>query len=238
MLRARVTVLLLFTLPTIGYAQDQSEAFFNQLQAAVRSGDRAAVASLVEFPVAVAMDGLRVPFSTAAAFVERYDDIFTREMREAVDRGDRRAFEVKLVNGRLKIVAMSVPRYEESAASSATDTGTRPVGRKEPRRIGVRAGPYPTQFAGNLGRSTSDAYMLFVPKGQLLEVRLERVGRAAIVQVTDARTGAPLNHRVARGALVVSGRAPSSGDYRIEVRHAAAAAEPDQLPYFLSVSVR
>ena len=80
-------------------------------------------------------------------------------------------------------------------------------------------------------------YLLFVPKGQRLEVRLERVGRVAIVRVHQTRTHAPLNPRRPNGALVVSGRSPADGDYRIEVAHATAA-DSEYLPYFLSVDVR
>jgi hypothetical protein len=39
------------------------------------------------------------------------------------------------------------------------------------------------------------------------------------------------------GALVVSGRAPSDGDYRIEVARSSAG-DSSYLPYFLSVDLR
>jgi hypothetical protein len=218
----------------VGRAQSSYETFLSQLKTAVRRDDRATVASLIEFPIIVRIAGVRLPFPDAAALFDRYGDVFTLEMRGAIDRVDLNAFVIEQVNGRYRLTSITVPPHEDSVGSTSSSHATTPHG---PRRIGVRAGPRPTQFAGALAPGVTDLYLLFVPKGQRLEVRLERVGRAAIVRVHHAGTRAPLNPRTPNGALVVSGRAPSDGDYLIEIAHATAAESP-YLPYFLSVDMR
>ena len=233
-LRVFVAAFTVLSLVAVGRAQTPYETFLSQLQAAVRRDDRAAVASLVKFPIIVSMAGVRMPFPNAAALLERYDDIFTSEMRGAIDSADPQFLVITLEDGRHRLASITVPPHESGLASTSPSRAT---GAQEPRRIGVRAGPRPTQFAGALAPGTTDVYLLFVPKGQRLEVRLERVGRAAIVRVHQTTTGAPLNPRMPNGALVVSGRSSADGDYRIEVAHAAAASS-EYLPYFLSVDVR
>jgi hypothetical protein len=218
----------------VGRAQSSYETFLSQLKTAVRRDDRAAVASLIEFPIIVRMAGVRLPFATSTALLDRYDDIFTPEMRAAIDRVDLNTFVIEQVKGRYRLTSITVPPHEDAVGSTSPSHAATPHG---PRRITVRAGPRPTQFAGSLAPGVTDTYLLFVPKGQRLEVRLERVGRAAAVRVHHASTRAPLNPRMPNGALVVAGRAPSDGDYRIEVAHSTAA-DASYLPYFLSVDVR
>ena len=215
-------------------AQSQYETFLSQLKAAVRRDDRAVVASLIKFPIIVRMGGVRMPFPNSAALFDRYDDIFTPEMRGAIEGADPNALVITLEDGRYRLTSITVPPHESGVGSTSPPHAT---AAQEPRRIGVRAGPRPTQFAGALAPGVTDVYLLFVPKGQRLEVRLERVGRAAMVRVHHAGTRAPLNPRMPNGALVVSGRSPADSDYRIEVAHAAAA-DSSYLPYFLSVDVR
>jgi hypothetical protein len=206
-----------------------ADALFSQLTDALRRGDRPAVAALMDFPITVNISGLRLPVANAETFLERYADIFTPAMRGAIERADPAAVTTALVAGRLRVKALVVPLDEPRSSSDAAE----PPASQTPRRINVRAGPRPTMFSGALGRGT-DTYLLFVPKGQFVEIRLERVGRAAVVRVTNARTSAPLNARSAAGSVVVSGRPTSDGEYRIEVQRTAAA-DGEPLPYLLSV---
>lgn len=233
-LRVFVAALTVLSLVVVGRAQTQYDTFLSQLNTAVRRDDRAAVASLIKFPIIVSMAGVRMPFPNAAALLDRYDDIFTPEMRGAIDRVDPNFLVITLEAGRYLLTSITVPPHESDIASASPPHA---IAAQEPRRIGVRAGPRPTQVAGALAPGATDVYLLFVPKGQRLEVRLERVGRAAIVRVHQTRTHAPLSPRMPNGALVVSGRSPADGDYRIEVAHATAA-NSEYLPYFLSVDVR
>lgn len=231
-------------LVTTTYAQSQLQPFLEELNRALRAGDRTAVAASVRYPVTVSIGGVRVPFSTPAALLERYEDIFTPEVHAAVGRGMLAAVEthpgfmignsvltIQAVEGQLKIVAIVVPPAEAVAASPEA-AATNP---RAPRRIGLRAGPKPTQFAGWLAAGTRDAYVLFVPKGHLLDVRLERGRGEATVRVVNAATGALLPS-TATGAFISTGRAPVDGDYRIEVERTTA--DELALPYMLSVTIR
>ncbi len=215
-------------------SRTQTDAFLAELTSLLRADDRGAVASRIAFPITVRMSGLRVPFASPDDLFARYDDVFTREMRQAVGRGDPNVLTIRPVGGRLKIVAIAVP--QDTASHRAEEALDRRGAASAPRRIQIRAGPRPTQFSGNLGE-VPDVYLLFLPKGQFVDIRLLRVGRAAIVRAVDARTGHPLNPRVAAGGPVVTGRAPAPADYRIEVvREAGQASGP--LPYILSISAR
>ena len=78
---------------------------------------------------------------------------------------------------------------------------------------------------------------MFVPKGQLLDVRLERVGRVARARVDHVESRTPLNPRTPDGGLIVVGRSATGGDYRIEVVRTQSGGS-DQLPYILSVALR
>ena len=68
-----------------------------------------------------------------------------------------------------------------------------------------------------------------------VDVRLQRGRGEAVVHVVNAATDAPLASR-AKATFVVTGRAPVTGDYRIEVQRTSQGDAP--LPYMLSVSVR
>jgi hypothetical protein len=240
------------------HAQSPAEPFLAELQTALRSGDRAAVVARIQYPITVRIAGLRVPFADSAALLARYDDIFTPTLIDTIARV--RAPTVKddsmvLANYNLviqridqqwKITAIAVPPAEpaeqgggahktDPTDAANTARSTRP---QAPTRVGIRSGPRPTQFPGSLLPGATDVYLLWVPKGRVLEVRLDRVqGRAALVRVVHAKTGAPFNPRLAGGARVVAGVAPESADYRIEVRRAEGA-DSAPLPYMVSLTLR
>jgi hypothetical protein len=181
--------------------------FLDALQADARAGDRAAVAARIRYPATVRIGGLRVPFADAAALLERYDDIFTPALLRDLP---RHVF-VEQIGGEWKITSITVPAPQ--AADPAEPATTGPAA---PNRVGIRGGPRPTQFAGAVRPGSTDIYLLWVPKGRVLEVRLTRVqGRAALLRVVHAKTGAPLNPRITGEARVVTGLAPESADYRI-----------------------
>jgi hypothetical protein len=107
----------------------------------------------------------------------------------------------------------------------------------EPRRLGIRVGPKPTQVAGSLAIDVIDSYLVFVPKGQTLGVQLQRVAAgAAVIRVVHGGTGAPLNPMMVEGRSV-SGTATDGADYRIEVRRLSDQ-DAAPLPYLLSFTLR
>lgn len=234
-----IGVLAWLILATAVRAQSPVQPFLVELNRELQSGDRTAVASRMRYPVIVSIGGIRMPFQSSGSLVERYDDIFTRELRDLLSRTPAivetpegfsvatNLLSIVRVGAELKIAGIVVPPSEARAV---------PAVPREPRRIGLRAGPNPTRFAGLLPTGVVDTYIVFVPKGQLLDVRLERVRGEALVRVASAETGAPLNQRGAQGALVVSGRAAAGGDYRIEVERTSAG--DADLPYTLAVTMR
>jgi hypothetical protein len=241
----------------------QVENFLGDLQHASRSEDRNAMASLIQYPMTVLIDGLRVPFSDSSALLDRYDAIFTLALRETIARAvapdhpqpgresmtvnpegviiGRNAVVIQQVGDRLRITGIVVPRPDPGVAAAALGARSEVSGRaslQEPRRVGVRIGPRPTQLAGALGAGASDGYMVWIPKGKVLEVRLERIqNRVAVVRVKHAATGAPLNPKTADGARVIIGQALEGADYRIDVERTESG-ESALLPYVLSLRLR
>ncbi len=246
------TVAFLVAMAGAGHAQVPAvEAFLVELQRATQAGDRAAIAAMLQYPITISIDGLRVPFAEAAAFLERYDDIFNPALRDAIARasvsagGVIGANEIRLseVNGQLRIVSIAVPHHTAGGGTPPVAPVERSTGtarKQEPQRIAIRIGPRPTQIPGLLARGATDVFILFLPKGRLAGIRLERapVGSAAI-RVVHVRTGAPLGTRAPAAAdgRYVSGRPPEDGDYRIEVR-GAGGGDDEYMPYMLTLSLR
>lgn len=238
-------------------ASPQLETFLTQLQTASESGNREAVAAMIRYPITIAISGLRVPFGDAASVVARYDDIFNPALRDVIARASVRAeggkqqvtvggdsyvvgtgdIVITPFEGRLLISSIAVPLFDGSGSVATPPVETSAV-RLEPRRIAIRVGARPTQIPGLLARATTDSYLLYLPKGQLAGVRLERVpAGAAVIRVVHARTGAPLSARLSADGRFVTGRPPEGADYRIEVRRTDNADEA-ALPYMLSLTLR
>jgi hypothetical protein len=228
------------------------EAFVAELQRASQTGDRNTVAVLIQYPVTVTISGIRVRFADAGALLDRYDAIFTPTLQDEIAHASTttatvdgvvigtNALVVKRIGEQLRITEINVPAVDPASTSvSADPKAAPPAGRdSEPRRVGVGAGPRPTQFSGSLLPSETDVYMMWIEKGKLLQVRLERAPTgAAFVRVVHAGTRALFNPRVPNPGRVVTGIAPQSADYRIEVRRAAAR-DAAPLPYRLSVTLR
>ena len=263
-MRALALTIALVTTVASGQAQTpapdaQLEAFLTELQRAVASGDRQAVAAMIRYPltVSIAGVGLRVPINDAADFLARYDDILTEPLRDEIARASvlpqsarpqvgatpaalsigSNLILIERVDGRPQIVSIAVPQVEGGGADrTASASSSAPIPRA-PRRVSIRVGPRPTQVAGSLAIDAIDSYLVFVPKGQTLGVRLERVppGTAAI-RVAHGRTGAPLNPKMAEGRFV-SGMAADGAEYRIEVRRLSCE-DAAPVPYMLSLTLR
>ncbi len=195
---------------------------------------------MIRYPITISIGGLRVPFRDAAGLLERYDDIFTPALRESLARGPGDVT-VEMVDGQWRITAITVPRFAEEVMSPAARGVEAPRGaarKEEPRRVAIRVGPRPTQIPGILARGATDMLILYLPKGRLASVRLERVpAGAAVIRVVHATTGAPLGARTSAGGRFASGRPAENGDYRIEVRRMDKTDEA-HLPYMLSLSLR
>jgi hypothetical protein len=218
----------------------QRDVFLTQLQRASQAGDRNAIAAMIHYPITIAIGGFRVPFADAAGFLERYDDIFNPALRDAIARGSNDVT-IAMVNGQWRITAITVPPPAYHASPSVDAPVEIPSGaarKQEPRRVAIRVGPRPTQIPGLLGPDATDSLILYLPKGRLASIRLERVrAGAAVLRVVHARTGAPLNARTSTGGRFVTGRPQEGADYRIEVRRTDKGNQA-HLPYMLSLSLR
>lgn len=202
-------------------AQVRVEALLAEIGRALEAGDRAHVASLMHYPLTVTFESVRVPLAAPPTLLERFDEVFTPEVR----RGLAAALTIDDVNGHARVVAIAVPRPSDDVPGAAS---------RDPRRIAVRAGPRPTRVAGSLASGGTDVYVVFVPKGQLLQVRLDRGRTEAAIAIVNARTGARIP---GAGAGGFTGRVTESADYHITVRHTGPVDAPP-LPYVLSVSIR
>ena len=239
MLRAAFAAFLLLA-PAADSRAQSLDGFLAQLRRAAQAGDRAAVAGMIRFPITVGVAGLRVPFKDAPAFLERYDDIFTPALRESIGRGSQ-DITVETIDGQWRITSITVPNAPDEARAPSPSPGemSRGAARKPaPRRVAIRVGPRPTQIPGALARGATDVLILYLPKGRLASVRLERVPvGAAVIRVVHAGTGAPLGTRNGADGRFVSGRPPEGADYRIEVRRTDNTDEA-HLPYMVSLSLR
>ncbi len=239
MLRAALVAVMLLALPAVSSAQD---AFLAQWQRAVQTDDRAAVVGAIRYPITVAIAGLRVPFVDAASVLERYDDIFTPALRESIARGSK-DITVAQVDGQCRITAITVPHVVADATAPVDASSD--VRRKQlstlkagPRRVSIRVGPRPTQIPGLLAQGATDLLIVYLPKGRLASVRLERVpAGAAVIRVVHATTGAPLGARTVADGRLASGRPGESAEYTIEVRRVDNT-DAAHLPYMLSLSLR
>ena len=240
MLRAALVAVVLLAAPNASSAQD---TFVVQLRRAVQTDNRAAVVDAMRYPITIAIGGLRLPFKDAASVLERYDDIFTPALRESIARGSQ-DITIALVDGQWRITGITVPHVIPEAAVPID--ASREVPRKQPstppaagpRRVSIRVGPRPTLIPGLLARGATDLLIVYLPKGRLASVRLERVpAGAAVIRVVHVTTGAPLGGRTPADGRLASGRPAESAEYKIEVRRVDNT-DAAHLPYMLSLSLR
>jgi hypothetical protein len=241
------------------------EPFLRELQRAVAADNRKAVAALVEYPITVFIGGVRVPMRDAAALTEHYDQIFTAELKRiiagAVVPGRGRpgpayaidatpdgfsiaaVISIRRTPAAPRITQITVPRLVPGTASAGSPVApaasrsirSRPA---EPRRLVFRAGQRSTQFSGTLGPEETDSYVVWAPKGQLIEVRIDGVrGRDIVARLLDQKGETPIDGRTGAGVRTWTGRVPASADYRIDVQRVTPTGDA-ALPYRLVVTLR
>ena len=230
--------------------------FLQELQRALARDDRDKLAALTQFPLTVFAGGFRVAVPDAAALRERYDIIFTPELKAIVAQtgfaGSGRqspkypiavspdgvtigvnAITAKRLGADLRITQITVPLSSSSvysAPSAPANTGRsirRTPAPREPRRILFRAGQALTQVSGGLARGETESYLVWATKGEGLEIRVDGVrGRDVVARLIDEKTRTPVDPRAGEGFRTWAGRMPSTGDYRIEVVRLAASSDP------------
>jgi hypothetical protein len=203
-------------------AAASADALLVELQRAIRGDDRQAVAALIQYPITIATAGIRIPIHDSASMIKSFDAVFTPELKAAIRDGSAirdGLVQVTSVQGVFKITGISPAYGSRGGGAPAAAARATPRG---PRR--VTFGTMETaQLSGSLARGDSDAFIVAVEKGGLLEARIDGVpGRDIVLKVVDAKTGKPVDARAAAGARAWTGRAPESADYRIDVTRLAA----------------
>jgi hypothetical protein len=225
-----------------GAAEARLDAFHADLARALTRNDRRAVAAMVQYPITLFAGGVRVPIADPAAEV-----VFTPALVAAFNEGDTREreglIEAGAAGSELKITRITLPAPRASATTPNADGGRAAHGTvqrtaRQPTRILFRAGQRTAQFSGTLERAATNAYAVFVPKGQILEVRVDRVtGLAAVARVFDMKSGEAVDASAAEGARRWIGRPSSGADYRVDVVRLQQG-EPEALAYTLVVTLR
>ena len=62
----------------------QLTTFVKNLQIAIKNGDKAAVANMVNYPIEVELNGASVTIEEKAAFIQNYDAILTKEVQTSM----------------------------------------------------------------------------------------------------------------------------------------------------------
>jgi hypothetical protein len=218
-------------------AATSAEALLAELQRAVARDDRQAVAALIQYPLTIAVSGMRIPIPDSAALVKSYDAVFTPEIKAAIRDGSairNKVIQVTSVGGAVKIsrIASLPPSGADANRAAARSTPS------TPRRLTFGTPQQLAQATGALPAGASDAFVVYVEKGKLLEARIDRVREQDVVlKVVDGKTGTPLDEKAGAGARTWIGRVPESADYRIDVSRGAQATG-QSLTYLLVVRKR
>ncbi len=218
-------------------AAASADALLVELQRAIRRDDRQAVAALIQYPITITTAGIRIPIRDSSSLLQTFDAVFTPELKAAIRDGTAirdGLILVTAVQGTFKITGISsahgIPRGDGPAASPRAAP-------RGPRRVTFGTMEV-AQLSGSLAQGGSDAFLVSVEKGGLLEARIDGVpGRDVVLKVVEAKTGKPVDAKAAAGARTWIGRVPESADYRIDVTRLAAHGG-ELLPYVLVVRRR
>jgi hypothetical protein len=217
-------------------AQTSADGLLTQLQHAIARDDRRAVAALVQYPMIITTAGVRIPIRDAESLLESFDAVFTPDLKTAIRDGSairEELIQVTSVQGVVKITRISAPSRPRSDGAATSPPATRRSARRVTFSIVESA-----QLSGSLSARGSEAFVVHVEKGRVLEARIDRVqGRDIVLKIVDAKTGKPLDAKAAAGARVWIGSVPASADYRIDVTRLAPAGG-QLLPYVLVVRLR
>jgi hypothetical protein len=252
-----VAAIALATMSSAQLDDRAAAAFLRRLQQAVARDDRAAIASMIRYPLTVFAGGVRIPVTDADDLVRSYEAVFSPALKIVIRdaafvppgratpanaasiAGDRmtigaNAIEIQPIGGRLLITEIHAPLPAASSGSVAGPGGTTRRARTR-RRISIGFGRI--EHMGQLGLHEREAFVLAARRNQALDIRLTGVsGRDVVVEILNARTRAPIDAKARGGVRVWVGRIPEDGDYDIEVVRLAG--KGSKLLYTLTVSLR
>jgi hypothetical protein len=228
-------------------------AFAAELQHALRTGDRQAVASLVRYPARVSV--LQRPFPIYVkdrdALEQMFDMVFTPHLRCAVvDSREPVAGEaqpkhtlllasgvVSLAGGRV-IAERTQGKYQITQLTSFGDTSTR----LKPRPVTFPSGQRAIELGGRVAEVGADGYIVVASAGDHLRATISGFPAGSLWLRVSRRgsdklfTGAAPT-RGAKGDSVWEARLPESGEYLVEVVRRAPYCEPPVISHLLSLSL-
>lgn len=214
-------------------AASPAESFLAGLQRAIAVHDQRAVTAMVQYPIVVLINGVRVSVQDAATMLGLYDSVFTPELEAAIARSRFAAAgraastdTVAMTADGLSIASGLVWAQPAGSGFAITrlvvppPTPARPsVTARAPGPARVPPGQSLTKFSGLLvRRDDARSYVVTARRGQVLQAEISGFrGRDAVLRVFDARTGRPADPPVREGARMWKAPVPASGDYRIDV---------------------
>lgn len=206
----------------------QERAFAVQLQDALRSQHREAVALLLRYPARVSVHLRPFPLyvEDRAALLQMYDMVFTPQLRCAIVTGREPAagesppkYPLLLARG---VVSMAGGRVvaERSGRgmlitrlSSFGDTGTRGGA---PRQVTFDDQRRDIQLAGRVPESGTDTYVVAAGPRDVLDARIDRFPERTL-ELRVSRTGT---------------------DYHVDIERRAAYCDPPTIPYLLTLKLK
>lgn len=220
-----------------------AERFLATLQAASDRDDRAAIASMVQYPIKAFVSGWIIPIVDRKTFITSFDAFFTEEIKDLIDEAAAKPRAVKpaevislgngalramRVNGVFRIIGIAPPPPSRKVRGARRGTTV----------VSFRTGESSAAFTGTLAAGEHERYVVRASRNELLDVRVDRVrGRDIVARVFDAATHAPVDVRGQEGARVWTGRLPATGDYLIDVLRTAPAGDA-VLTYWLTINLR
>ena len=223
--------------------------FATELQRALRTGDRQAVASLVRYPARVSV--LQRPYpiyiKDRAALEQMYDMVFTPHLRCAVvDSREPVAGQprpthalllasgvVSLASGRV-IAERAQGKYHITRLTSFGDTSTR-LGK--PRPVTFAAGQRTVELGGRVAELGADGYVVVASAGDRLRAAISGFPMGSLWLRVSRRGSDTFLDGGGKGDSVWEARLAEPGEYLVEVVRRAPYCEPPVISHLLSLSL-
>jgi hypothetical protein len=223
--------------------------FANELQRALRAGDRQTVTSLVRYPARVSVLQRPHPIyvTDRDALEHMYDMVFTPHLRCAVvdsrepivgtpqpkhalllARGV-----VSLAGGRV-IAERAQGKYQITRLTSFGDTSTR-LGK--PRPVTFAGGQRTVELGGRVAELGADAYIVVASAGDRLRAAISGFPPGSLSLRVSRRGSDKSVDGGGKGDNVWEARLTEAGEYLVEVVRRAPYCEPPVISHLLSVSL-
>jgi len=224
-------------------------AFATELQRALRTGDRQAVASLVRYPARVSV--LQRPFpiylKDRDALEQMYDMVFTPHLRCAVvDSREPVAGKpqpkyvlllargvVSLAGGRV-IAERAQGKYQITRLTSFGDTSTR-LGK--PRPVTFAGGQRMVELGGRVAEIGADSYIVIASAGDRLRAAIKGFPTGSLWLRVSRRGSDTFLAGGGKGDSAWEARLTEAGEYLIEVVRRSPYCEPPVISHLLSLSL-